>query len=405
MSTIGVIGGGPAGMMAALQATTQGARVLLFDANNKLGRKLVSTGSGRCNISNLQAKADRYYTDDFETLNTILSELNTTSLLRILSSYAIPTSATPDGWIYPLSDSAANVASILTNQLQAREVTIYLHTLVTDIQVNNKGFQIKVADADNNFQADKIIIACGSPAYPQLGARHNLLTTLEKLGHTTQTFQPALTPILTDPRPLHKLQGVRMDMQVGLHSGKQAIAQTTGNVIITSWGLNGPGVMDLSHHISIEPHKEYWLHLNFLYANEELLRTALKKPENSKLAVLDILLSFLPQKVAVWLLQHCKISPNLSLAKLSDTHAEKIIQSLKDTRVAVKGVQGFKKAQAASGGVLLSEIHADSLESKKVSGLYLAGEILNVLGPCGGFNLHWAFVSGYLAGQNAAKTC
>lgn len=402
MGVVGIIGAGPAGMIAALQASGKATDVQIFDANPKLGRKLLATGSGRCNISNLNIAANKYFCDDQETLRKIFALLDVQSLRELLSSYAVPTYTTPDGWVYPLSNAAANVVQILASQLHVHNVEIQLQTLITDIQVNAEGFLLMTADPHRHFRVEKLVIAAGSPAHPQLGARFTLQHALHNMGHSFNAFQPALAPVITAGGLLHKLQGVRLDMQIALLENGKEIAQTIGNVIITNWGLNGPGVMDLSHLISLRPKQQFTLKLNMIPAQEILLKGLFSEHAGANIPVLDLLMSFLHRKVAVFALRNCGLAVSSPVSQVGEEVIEKIIHFLKNISVPVKGVRGFKEAQAAVGGVPLKEIDGITMESRRTRGLYFAGEIVNVLGPCGGFNLHWAFVSGILAGRNAA---
>ncbi len=394
---IGIIGSGAAGMMAAIQVRQPGMEIQILDANAESGRKLSATGAGRCNISNRSAKADAYFTDDPGALKTCFEVMPNSEVLRALEKIGIPTTASEDGWIYPLSFSAANVVSILENNLEG--IPIFRNTLITDIQKTDHGFILSTADRTKQYTVDKVIIACGSPANPQLGARGDLYRPLEKLGHRILPVQPALTPIETDPVPFHKLQGVRLDAEVTLIQDKKVIAHTIGNIIITQWGLNGPGVMNISHSIDAQKLNQYKLKINFAPNFSDAIRDSFTNPTLQELSPASILKGFFPAKIVDFLLKQSNLGHIRSCRELSSKQKDLLLKMMQNQEIAVRGVRGFKHAQASTGGIALSDIDPHTMESRVCHGLYFAGEILNVLGPCGGYNLHWAFLSGMLAAR------
>lgn len=394
---IGIIGGGAAGLIAAIRARPYGAEIQIFDANAALGRKLSATGSGRCNISNRCAKADVYFTDDIAALKKCFETIPNSSVIETLEKIGIPTTASEDGWIYPLSFSAANVVSILENNIEG--IAVFRNSLITEIQKTADGFILHTADRNRHYQLDKVLIACGSPANPQLGARGDLYKPLEMLGHHIVPVNPALTPIETDPAPFHKLQGVRLDAGLRLMRDNTVIAHTTGNIIITQWGLNGPGVMDISHFLDLQNPERYRLQIDFAPSFSENIRSSFSEPNLQSLSPSSILKGFFPAKIAEFLLKQTNLDHVKACRELSSSQKELLLRTMQNEEIDVRGVRGFKHAQASTGGVALSEIDPVSMESRFCQGLFFAGEILNVLGPCGGFNLHWAFLSGLLAAE------
>lgn len=392
---IGIIGGGAAGMMAAIQSRKCNAEIQIFDANTNLGRKLSATGAGRCNISNQHANAKAYFTDDGHALGTCFEAIPNAKVLQALEEIGIPSAASEDGWVYPLSYSAANVVDILVNNLQG--ISLFHNTLITDIQKQGNGFLLFPADRSKPHPVDKLIVTCGSPANPQLGARGELYKALENIGHHILPVRPALTPIETDPLPFHKLQGVRLDAEVHLLHGEQEIAATVGNIIITQWGLNGPGVMDISHFLDPQKSEEYSLRINFAPHCADALRSALANPALQNLSPTTLLKGYFPAKIVDFLLKQTGLGQVNACHTLTPQQKELLLKATRDQRLRVKGVRGFKFAQASVGGIPLAEVDPSTMESRICPGLFFAGEILNVLGPCGGFNLHWAFLSALLA--------
>jgi predicted Rossmann fold flavoprotein len=400
---IAIIGAGPAGIMAALEARKKQADVLLIDANPSVGRKLAATGSGRCNLTNTHAQPERYFTSAPEQLSKVFSRFGNKELITWLENLGIFTYASADGWVYPLSNSAQNVVDILTAQLNEAGIEKHLQTLITDIQFVGKQFHLSTQDPARSFRAERVIIAAGGPATPQLGARDNIYAILKRLGQPILPVEPALAPLLTDAKSFHKLQGVRLDAGVTLLAKGKEIGNTMGNIIFTSWGLNGPGVMDLSHLVSQHTNEELELRLDFLPDQEPLFQELLLKKKRSSIPVFILLESFLPSKVAHFILEQCHLPEDKQINQMDESEFIQLSKTLHNQKVAVKGVKGFKDCQLSTGGVPLSEIDPDSMQSLKVNGLFFAGEILDVNGPCGGYNLQWAFTSGFVAGNHVQE--
>ena len=397
---VAIIGAGPAGMMAALEARKKQAEVVLIDANPSVGRKLAATGSGRCNLTNTQAQAERYYTSSPEKLIKIFSKFGNKELIHWLENLGIFTYTTEDGWVYPLSNSAQNIVDIFAAHLKDAGIEIQLQTLITDIQLNGKQFKCCTQDPSRSFIADQVIVATGGPAYPQLGARENIHSILKRLGQTILPVKPALAPLLTDAKSFHKLQGVRLDAGIALLADGGEIGKTTGNIIFTSWGLNGPGVMDLSYLVSLHSNEKLELRLDFLPNQYGQFKELIQKQIQSNIPLFILMKSFLPSKIAQFILEQCQIPTKKPINQMDKSELATVLHALQNQKVAIKGVKGFKECQLSIGGVPLTEIDPGSMQSLKINGLFFAGEILDVSGPCGGYNLQWAFSSGFVAGSH-----
>jgi len=399
---IGVIGGGPAGMIAALQARQAGAQVLLLDANPTIGRKLAATGSGRGNLSNRQANAEKYFCDDPSVLKAVLAQFGHARLLKWLEQHGIPTYTTDDGWTYPVSNMAANVVDILIAHLKHCGVEIHTHTLIIDILKKDNGFLLTTADARRSFTVERVVVTSGGPAYPQLGSRDNLHACLKKLGHSTLPVLPALAPLVTDAVPFQKLQGVRLDAGIRLLADNKEIGKTFGNIIFTAWGLNGPGVMDLSHLVNWHSSSTLTLSLDLTGGQYDEIDRLINDPKNESMPMIVLLESILPIKLARFILEQNGLKTDVVVGDCSKKEINAVKNALTQLLVQVKGTRGFKESQLSTGGVPLKDVNPESLQSLKCRGLYLAGEVLNVIGACGGYNLQWAFSSGYVAGKHSA---
>jgi predicted Rossmann fold flavoprotein len=401
--TVAVIGAGASGLAAALQAAWNGADVALFERNATVGRKLLVTGSGHCNITNDGVSAAKYTCADPAWMETLLSRFGVSDLLEMLAAIGIPVYKTSDGWYYPLSNSAQSVVEAFSSSLDLAGVTIINKTQVRSISVCDKGLAVGFTQDGKKQEGEfeRVIVSAGGMAYPALGSRGELFPVLEGLGHTVLPKRPALAPLLVDLGDLHSLKGVRLDVGATLWNGSRKLSSSKGNLIFTEWGLNGPAVMDLSHHVSSHIGSSLVLSLNLLAFFQDEFDHLLAQKRKSPMPVRVLLNAFFPPKVTETLLKNARLVKNIPLCRVEDSMLESLIDQLKDTRLPVKGVRGFEFCQVSAGGVPVGEVDPQTLESRRVKGLYLTGETLDVVGPCGGYNLHYAFASGALAGRAA----
>ena len=402
--TIAIIGAGASGMAAALQAAWHEAQVTLFERNSLVGRKLLVTGSGRCNITNGAAAAEKYACADPSWMASLLDRFDVSDLLSMLDDIGIPVYKTADDWYYPLSNSAQGVVDAFANALALAGIALQTSTLVTAILSRPGGFLLRYRQGDEKKEAfyEKVVVSAGGMAYPALGSRGELFPILEQLGHTVSPKRPALAPVLADLGELYPLQGVRLDAGVSLWDGNRRLAATAGNLIFTPWGLNGPAVMDLSHHISANPQRRLSLSLNLLQLCQIEFDGLLNQKRAAPYPLKVLLGAFFPPKVAPVYLKMAQLREDSRLSQVKETNLDRLVEKLKDTRLPVKGVRDFEYCQVSAGGVPVGEVNPLTMESCRIKGLYLTGETLDVVGPCGGYNLQYAFSSGAVAGLAAA---
>jgi len=393
---IAVIGAGPAGIMAALQAARLGASVRLYDSNDRVGRKLRLTGSGRCNITNQHVAAAKYTCAAPLFLERLLSRFGHEEFLAFLDEHCIPVFFTADGWCYPRSQSANAVAETLTVALQRANVDLRLGCRVIDLR--REGDDFIVVSTAGSDRASRVVVAAGGAAFPRTGSRGEFYPILQRLGHSVVPLRPALAPIVADVRALHKLQGVRLDAGLKLLRRGTPLAQTAGNLIITQWGLNGPAAMDLSHLAGDAP--DLTLEINWVFGSEEYLRGLIGKPQYKKWPARVLLQSVLPPKVPPVFLRMSGLSEDRIL---SDDEWQSVLTQLTAFPLRVTGTKGFNDAQCSTGGIAVTEVDADTMMSLQIPGLYFAGEVMDVVGPCGGYNLQFAFSSGAVAGMAAEQ--
>jgi len=399
---IGIIGAGASGIFAALTAARSGAHVTLFDHNAEIGKKLLVTGSGRCNLTNAALSPEKYTCADPAWMQAFLQAFPLQALLAELDTLGIPTHHSDDGWFYPLSDSAHSVVDILRQALIAHGVELRLSTEVVDFWQQGGGFAVRLPSGEpaRTQSFDKLVVAAGGKAYPALGSRGELFPMLERLGHTVVPLVPALGPLTLSLGAWKALQGLRFDVKTGIWAGDELLGESFGNLIFTAWGMNGPGVMNLSHLVARQPGQKLSLSLDFgaAFGQEWELRLAKDNPATLK-AVLE---AFFPPKAAEFFLAQAHIPPEARMRELSRAQAQQLQGILRATRLPITGTKGFEQSQVSAGGVPVGEVDARTCQSRLIPGLYLVGETLDVVGPCGGFNLHFAFGSGCLAGRDLA---
>lgn len=405
---VAILGGGAAGIISALELNRETQiETVLFDLNPAPGRKLSVTGSGRGNLTNLKQEDGCYRSRSGRFPHHLFGFPDPILIRDRLREYGIPTTATEDGWVYPQSNSAANVASALRAQMMANQVEVAAETKIVRLKVNADGrFNVSSADGREFGPFSKLIVATGSPAYPQLGADDSILREIRALGLKAHDFLPALTGIVLDKAD-KRLSGNRLDVSASLIVDGKRIASETGNLIFTDFGVNGPAAMNLSHlvHEPLSQKKEIELAIDLLSAcGADYLREIFHDPSFRHLPYLTIFNAVLPEKINLRFFDRWRLPVDVTMERVEPSAFRAHLKSLSDLRFTVKGTKSFRDAQAGFGGVDLEEIDPLTMQSKKIPGLYFAGEVLDCIGRCGGYNLSWAFQTGLRAGRAIAES-
>lgn len=403
--SIAVIGAGASGLLAAIEAARAGVQVTLIEKNATVGRKLAVTGSGRCNISNAHVTARTYTASDHSWLDQLFDRVGVADTLTTLLDLGIPASATDDGWYYPLSQSAAGVVNALESAAIQSGVTILTGHRVTRIRQQNGDFVISAQTEGKAVEmtAGHVIAAAGGKSYPTLGTSGDLFPILQQLGHSVAALRPALAPITCELGSFTRCSGQRFNAVVRLIKEDQVIAEASGNMIVTDWGFNGPAVMDLSNKIPPEGCEGCLLELDLMSPYRSVILT-LMSPAHYRDLTLGVLLgAFLPPKVSAYFLHQRQLDASALLGDVSAEAMDGLLARVSGSRYPITGLKGFDACQVTAGGIPTDEVEPTTMQSKRVSGLYLCGELLDVVGPCGGYNLQFAFSTGLLAGRSAAS--
>ena len=389
-----IIGGGASGMMAALTAAQDpNNTVTLLERQNRVGRKLLATGNGRCNLSNLHCDVSHYHGSDPAFVEPALVRFPVEHTLSFFKSLGLLTVAEPSGKIYPFSNQANSVVDVLRFALTRLHVDVRCGCEVLSIGKKARGYNVKTQE--EAFFCDKLIISCGGAAGSKLGGTDFGYRLLSSMGHTSSPIAPALVQLKTDTSYTRALKGVRADAGLTLKRNGCNILENRGEIQFTDFGISGPAVFEISRHA--QAGDLVLLDLLRPMDEEELTHFLLHKQAlSAEEPAEDFLTGLLHNRLGRVVIQ----AGGWPLAqKVSLIDCRKLAHLIKYFPLPVAGLMGLEQAQVTVGGILTSEFRADTLESRLHPGLFATGEVLDIDGDCGGFNLQWAWSSGMLAGQ------
>ena len=393
---VGIIGAGASGMAAALAAAGT-AQVVLLERQARVGRKLLATGNGRCNLSNLRAGERGYHGEDPDFSRAAIAAFGPDKTLAWFEDLGLYTVTEPSGRVYPYSDQANSVVDVLRLALEQPNITLKTGFEVQKIKKEAQGFSL--SNGEETLYVDKLIVACGGLAGTKLGGSMAGYKLLARLGHKCTKLRPALVQLKCGWAGVVSLKGVRANCHARILRDGAMFAESTGELQFTDYGISGPVVFEISRDVC-QSKGEWSAELDFLPDwTEEMLVASLAK--RGQMPVEELLTGILHNRLGRVLTRCAGVKGNGPVAELAEEELRDVARCVKGFRLELTEPLGMDSAQVTAGGVITSDFDPVSMESRLVPGLYACGEVLDVDGDCGGYNLQWAWSSGYMAGRHA----
>ena len=401
---IAVIGGGASGLMAAITAKKSGKEVIILERKDRILKKVLITGNGRCNITNVNANISNYFGKNISSVENILNRFTPHDTMDFFNELGIVCNEENRGKVYPLSGQASSVVDAL--RFEAEKLGIKIETEFYVRKIEKDGFKFRIYSEDRKkIEAGRVIIAAGGQSYPELGSNGSGFELAKELGHSVTKLSPSIVQLKTEKNQVKGLQGIKTDVAVTAYGDNKKICTYDGELLFTDYGISGNVVFNISFVMPLYKNVEFEIDFMEKFDYNELYEMLKERKRIlSHLTMENYFNGMINKKLGQFL---SKVSGIEKLSKpvkdLNDSDIRKLCTVLKKYRVKILETTGFKNAQVTAGGVSLDEVNTETLESKIVKGLYFSGEVLDVYGECGGFNLQWAWASGYIAGENSAK--
>ena len=415
MKTI-VIGGGPAGMIAAITASKNKDKVILIEKNNSLGKKLLITGKGRCNITNAADISEfiEHIPGNGRFLYSVFKNFTNKDIIKILEENGLKVKVERGNRVFPITDNAKDVLDCFINELKKQDVEIRLNSEVVEIETNKQkevtGVYLETGEL---LKASKVILATGGKSYPKTGSNGSGYKLAKKLGHSITNIKPSLVPLIADENLCQKMQGLSLKnvkIKIKDLNKQKIIYEDFGEMLFTHFGVSGPIILSASAILIRYKNIEELLNsnkikliidlkpaLSFEELDNRILRDFEKyKNKDFKNSLNDLL----PQKMIDCVIELSKIDPNKKVNEITKEERKNLSILLKNFEITIKGFRPIDEAIVTSGGIQTKEINPKTMESKIIKGLFFAGEIIDVDGYTGGFNLQIAYSTGFTAGGN-----
>ena len=403
---IAVIGGGASGMMAAVTAARHGADVCIFERNDRVGKKILVTGNGKCNFSNTNLAKEFYYCDDEDLLNSVLQQFQTKDIISFFKQSGMLIKD-KNHYLYPASEQASTILDIFRIHIKKEHITVRTDEKVTEVKWSMKNNQFIVSSSRGDYYYDRVILSTGGKASPKTGSDGNGFLTARSFGHSIVPVVPALVQLRCNEQYLKSIAGVREDASIKLVINQRETISERGELQFTDYGVSGIVVFQLSRvaAYAIAEKKNVKIYIDSLpnFSDTEYMEWMRERKELCRNAetVEEFFTGMIHKKLLHLFIRLAGLKLEDEYQKADRSKIDRVFQYCKKFVLEVSGTNQFDQAQVSAGGVLLQEV-TTHMESKKRKGLFFSGEILNVDGKCGGYNLHWAWASGYVAGRFAA---
>ncbi len=397
---IGIIGGGASGMAAAIAASqNREVKVILFERQARLGRKLQATGNGRCNLTNLHATPDRYHGEEPRFAAPALTRYDVQDTLNWFHHLGLYIVSEDSGRVYPYSDQANSVVDVLRFALERDNIEVKLAFEVEKVKKTEEGFLVKAAE--ESVLCDKLIIACGGLAGTKLGGSMSGYQLLHSFGHRYERLRPTLVQLKSPWRGCPQLKGVRANCHTRILHDDVLHLESTGEIQFTDYGLSGPVIFEVSRD-TCRGKGAWYCRLDLLpEIREDALVEELLRRRETNLPASELLTGILHNRLGRVVTQEVGIAPYVPISQLEERELSQVACAVKALDIPLTEPMGMDAAQVTAGGILTREFDENTMESRLVPGLYACGEVLDIDGDCGGYNLQWAWSSGRMAGAHA----
>lgn len=398
-----VIGAGAAGLIASITAARAGHKVMLLEQNNKIGKKILVSGNGQCNIDNKYINLNRFHSQNPAFIAAVLEDYGFEVVEKFFTSIGLELIEGKEGKMFPMSLQASSVVELL--EYEAKKVGVEILCDCTVTYLNKEADTFTVETSQGTKRCKKLLLASGSPAAPQLGGSNSGYAFASKMGHTLIPRHPSLVQLCSEEKWVKACAGVKVAGIAQLYANGEQITEKKGDLLFTNYGISGLAILDLSREVSTRLANYDYCELNLdlipELSKEKLTNLLLNRlNEGSNKPLTTWLQGVLNKKLIHIILEQSKCKAKLE-SELNRKEVGKLVYAIKNLKLSINDTKGFKGAEVATGGINTTEVNPQTMESKLVPDLYFAGEILDVDGDRGGFNFHFAWVSGLRAGTNS----
>lgn len=403
MKKILIVGAGASGLVASIYAKNENNEVILLERNQEPAKKILVTGNGRCNYYNEDQNLSHYNSDNPNLISEIITEENKKEILSFFDKLGIIPKI-KNGYYYPYSNQATSIKSALINEAKRKKVNIITNTYVENISKENNKY--KVETNNETYYVDSLILATGSSAAPKTGSDGNGYELVKKLNHTLVNPLPALTALKGNEKFFKEWAGIRSDVKISLYNKDELIKEDEGEIQLTDYGISGICTFNISRHANklLSQNMNPYVLINFLPFIEEReisnwLSERISIMEDATIE--NLLEGILNYKLMNLILKLTNIDKDKKISKTHFNEFDKLFTKIQNFRVDITTSNSYDASQVCMGGVPLTEINTKTMESKLNDNLYIVGELLDVDGECGGYNLTFAWITGMLAGKNS----
>jgi predicted Rossmann fold flavoprotein len=406
--TLAIIGAGASGLVAATEAAKRGFRVTVYEKNAKVGRKILATGNGRCNISNQNISISNYHGATPAFANPTIARFGTKKCIEYFSELGLEMIEGENGRLYPMNQQSSSVVDMLFYECKRRGVEFLLQSEVDRLENNDGKFSLSINNKNHLY--DYCLIATGGLAMPALGSNDSGYRFALSFGHKLISPRPSLVQLVCEEAAIRELSGVKVDGNIEVWAGQQKTKNARGDILFTNYGISGSAVLEISSAVSsaLFHDQKVFVTIDLMpdFSKEQLEGLLQKRLKHANEKSLTLWLEgIVNKKLASFIIHSAQLSKQTTLVSmLGAKEIKKLCHTLKNIKLHITDTKGFQNAEVTAGGVDVEDINPHTFESKLVKNLYFSGEVLDIDGDCGGYNLHFAWASGFIVGQEIRRT-